>query len=365
MNNLKLLIFVTLIILVLGAMICACTKQEPIPSLPTPSTSTAQLPTPAISSPELKHAEIYPGVTPIDVLNGLNYVYLIKGGKIAIIDTGPMNSTGRFINPALKKLGINATDLDYILNTCIHWDHTGGDYALQAVSHAQIGIYAGVADYLENPELAFEEQVEQNVEAILGKEYIAERRAQYLNQAPPGVTVKLRLNEGDVIKLGQDLDLKVLYLPGHTLGDMGFYLEAEGLLFAGGSVCGVHGVLGELPVIDDIDAYEKTLERLKELPLKQLALTHPSESITMPSTNILRDEDINRYLNELLDTIPIMRQAATKIAPTFSETPFWECYDEFVSSLPDEWGLKPSSEMAQVPFYGGVTFLNLMKKVTN
>jgi glyoxylase-like metal-dependent hydrolase (beta-lactamase superfamily II) len=364
MNKLKSLIFLTVIVLILGATICACTREEPMPSLSTPSTATAQVPAVTTSIQEPDQAEIYPEVTPIDVLNGLNYVYLIEGEKIAIIDTGPMNS-GRFIYPALKKLGINTTDLDYILNTCIHWDHTGGDYALQAVSHAQVGIYSGVADYLENPELAFEEQVKQNVEAILGKENIPEQRAQYLNQAPPGVTVNLRLNEGDIITIRDDLNLKVLYLPGHTLGDIGFYLEDEGILFAGGSIRGVHGVLGTLPVIDDIDAYEKTLERLTQLPLKQLFLTHPSESVTMPSTNILRDEDINRYLNELLDTIPIMRQAAKKIAPTFSEKPFWVCYDEFVNSLPDEWGLKPSSEMAQVPFYSGVTFLNLMKKVIN
>jgi len=364
MKNLQPVLFVLVgVILVFSLVMGGCTGQEPTPALPAPSGTTTQALTTTQGGSSM---EIHPRVTQIDVFNGWASAYLIRGEKIAIIDTGPAQPVEAYITPALDELGITPADIDFILDTCIHGDHVGGNTALQSASNAQIFIYADDADHLENPELYIDSHLIPNVEELLGKEQVEAQRARYLKSAPHDVTVSRRLNDGDIIELGEGVNLKVLHFPGHTLGQVGYYWEGEGILFAGSSVVGIHGVMGALPVIDDLDAYEKSLERMLELPLKVVAKFHPSESITIPSTFILRDGEIRQYLEEILESIPIMREAAESIAPSYPEKPFWELYDDFVNQLPyEEWKLKPASELPGTPFHGGVTLLNLIKKISN
>lgn len=307
--------------------------------------------------------EIHPGVTQIDVFHGFNSVYLIRGEKTAIIDTGPAQPLEAYIAPALEKLGKTPADIDLILNTHIHFDHTGGNSALRNASGAQVLIHTDEADYLENPELYIDQYIVPAVEVLLGKENVAAEKERFLKQAVSPITVDRRLKDNDVIQLGAGLDLKVLHFPGHSPGCSGFYLEKEGILFAGDSVEGVHGPLGALPVIDDLTAYEKSLERLLKLPLKVMVKVHPSRSITIPYSFVLRDGEIKQYLEELLESTRALREAAASVAPSFPEKPFWELYDEVVSKFPSDWGMKPTSELPHLPFHGGTTLLNIIKQM--
>ena len=340
-----------------------CAGQEPTPVLTTTSETTTQTLTTTQGGDSM---EIHPRVTQIDVFNGWASAYLIRGEKIAIVNTGPAQPVEDYISPALEELGLTPADIDIILDTCIHGDHIGGNMALQSASNAPIYIYADDADHLENPELYIDTYIIPNVEELLGKEQVETQRAQFLASTPHDVTVGRRLHDGDIIELGEGVNLKVLHLPGHTPWDVGYYWEEEGILFAGSSVVGIHGVMGALPVIDDLDAYEKSLERMLELPLKVVAKFHPSESITIPSAFILRNGEIRQYLEEILESIPIMREAAESIASSYPEKPFWELYDDFINLLPyEEWKLRPASVLPRTPFHGGVTLLNLIKIITN
>lgn len=79
------------------------------------------------------------------------------------------------------------------------------------------------------------------------------------------VTPTLVLDEGDVIDLG-DRAFEVLHLPGHSPGSIGLWEEATGILFSGDA-------LYDGPLLDnipgaDIDAYVRTMERLRELPVE-------------------------------------------------------------------------------------------------
>jgi glyoxylase-like metal-dependent hydrolase (beta-lactamase superfamily II) len=327
--------------------------------------------------------EIHPRVSAIDVsgLGGI-WTYLVRGQKTAIIDTGPKmplpfvtNQTKSPVNdvapvlqllpPVLEKYDMTLADIDLILNTHIHFDHTAGNAAIKTASKGQILIHSDEAEYFEKTELLFERELVPIIEIILGKEYIAEEMNRFMNEFTgpgPYAAVDRRLKDNDMIELGEGYDLKVIHLPGHTQGSVGFYWEDEGILFAGDALEGVCGHDGGLPIIEDLLAYEKSLQRVQQLPLEVLVHSHPFRGLTIPPSTVMRDGKIKQYLEECLEFTQMLQEAAKSVAPHFSEKPFLKLYDEVALSLPKNVGFKPSSEMSG-QFFSAKTLLNCIRQL--
>ncbi|MBW1862273.1 MAG: MBL fold metallo-hydrolase [Deltaproteobacteria bacterium] len=327
--------------------------------------------------------EIHPRVSAVDVsgLGGI-WLYLVRGKRTAIIDTGPkmplpfaMNQIKgldndvppvlHFVPPALEKLGMTLADIDLILNTHIHFDHTAGNAAIKSASNAQILIHASEAKYFEKPELLFERELAPIVEVLLGKEHLDEEMERYMNEFTgpgPYAAVDRRLKDNDIIELGEGCNLKVVHLPGHTQGSVGFYWEEEGILFAGDAMQGVCLHSGGLAIIDDLAAYERSLTRVQQLPLKILVHAHPFQSFTIPRTTVMRDMEIKQYLEECREFMEMLLEAVKSIAPDFTKRPFIEVYDEVVGMLPKKAGLKTTSEM-QGHFFSAKTLLNCITQM--
>jgi glyoxylase-like metal-dependent hydrolase (beta-lactamase superfamily II) len=71
--------------------------------------------------------------------------------------------------------------------------------------------------------------------------------------------------EGDIVDIG-DRHFEVLHLPGHSPGSIGLWEAATGTLFSGDAIY-------DGPLLDQVDgadipAYIRTMERLRELPVK-------------------------------------------------------------------------------------------------
>src|ERR1051325_9642328 len=73
--------------------------------------------------------------------NGLVNVYLVRGEKIGLIDTGVAGSPERWIAPALTQIGLGLEDIDFILNPHGHSDHIGGNAEVKDVSGAEIHLH--------------------------------------------------------------------------------------------------------------------------------------------------------------------------------------------------------------------------------
>ncbi len=117
-----------------------------------------------------------------------NYIYILHGGgQTAVIDP----SLAAPVQDILIKEG---WQLDYILNTHHHWDHTDGNIELKTATGAKIIGYKG-----------------------------DEKRI-------PGIDIKLE--DGDVFPLC-GTDAKVMFIPGHTLGHIAYYLKGVNSLFCG------------------------------------------------------------------------------------------------------------------------------------
>jgi len=325
--------------------------------------------------------DIHPKVTAVDVSGmGGVWVFLIRGEKTALIDTGPKKpfpfAMDKFpdrdtppvlqvLPLALEKLGMSLADIDVILNTHIHFDHTAGNAAIKNASKAKIYIHATEAGYFEKPELLFEHEIMSVIELILGKEHLDEEKKNYLEEETgpgPYVATDGTLQDGDIIELGGGCNLKVVHLPGHTQGSVGFLWEDEGIMLAGDAMQSVCGHGGGLPILDDPAAFVSSLERVKTLPVKTLVHSHPFRGLTTPQKAILQGAEINQYLNECCEFMKMLKSAAKSVAPDFFRRPFLELYDEVIEELPDRVGFRKWNEMPK-QFFSPATLLNCIRQL--
>jgi hydroxyacylglutathione hydrolase len=119
-----------------------------------------------------------------------NYSFVVQDtvtNTIAVVDPSEFEPINNFIEKKLKKI-------DYIFNTHHHFDHTGGNLALQ--KKYKVKIVGSKKD---------------------------EKRI-------PGINIKLSHNEN--FKLGS-VDFKIFIIPGHTSGHICFYAKNEKIIFTG------------------------------------------------------------------------------------------------------------------------------------
>ncbi len=92
--------------------------------------------------------------------------------------------------------------------------------------------------------------------------------AGYTVPAAPATRV---LDEGDVIDTG-DRAFEVIHLPGHSPGSIGLWEEATGILFSGDALYD-GPLLDEIPGAD-LDAYVRTMARLRDMPVEMVHAGH-------------------------------------------------------------------------------------------
>jgi glyoxylase-like metal-dependent hydrolase (beta-lactamase superfamily II) len=330
--------------------------------------------------------DIHPRIRGIDVSgDGLIWVFLVTGKRIALVDTGPKeplpstpveHSPQRDVPPvvqvlpaAMEDAGLTLADIDHILNTHIHFDHNAGNAAIKTASGAAISIHAAEADYFEDPGLLFEHEQAPVIELILGKDHVAEVKRRYLEEFTgpgPYVAVDSTFVDGDTVDLGEGCELTVVHLPGHSAGSVGFYWEKEGILLAGDSLQGVvEGVSGSFPILDDPAAFRRSLDRIQRMPLKKLVHAHPSIGMTVPRRLVLDGDDIHRYLQECQQFMERFQEAVQAVAGDLRTRPFAELYDAVVDRLPSGIGLRKWKDLPKDFFFSPATVLFAIEQARN
>jgi glyoxylase-like metal-dependent hydrolase (beta-lactamase superfamily II) len=170
------------------------------------------------------------------------HVYaLLHEGKVALFDTG-MNipETYKVLDEALATLGKTTKDIDHIFLTHFHADHCGIAGAIQKLSGAAVRLSATDEMRLQHnnrlDELAerarnffLPQGLPQKAMDTLVKLMAVFRKATLPFQ------VGCHLEPREKITLG-DRTIEVIAAPGHTAGQMCFYLPAEGIFLAGDHV---------------------------------------------------------------------------------------------------------------------------------
>ncbi|MGE0117786.1 MAG: MBL fold metallo-hydrolase [Dongiaceae bacterium] len=143
-----------------------------------------------------------------------------------------------------------------------HFDHIGShhEFAERAVHRAEAEIMAAPARDRTLADRYVRDAVEAELFTMLPP--APYRSDDYIVAPAPATRI---LEDGDVIDLG-DRHFRVLHLPGHSPGGLALWEAATGILFSGDTV--YDGPLIDDAYHSDIDDYVRSMERLRELPVR-------------------------------------------------------------------------------------------------
>jgi glyoxylase-like metal-dependent hydrolase (beta-lactamase superfamily II) len=176
----------------------------------------------------MKVFKLEPGISLIDLdppipgFGGIFGTYVIQSDKIALLDVGPTCSLPNFF-AGLNQLKINPEDVDYILCSHIHLDHSGGiGGAMQRMPKAVGIVHEKGRGHLINPARLWTGSLQ-----VLGDLAI--------DYGEPATVSENRLvsaYDGMIIDLGR-IQLKVVLTPGHASHHISFFESLTGRLFVG------------------------------------------------------------------------------------------------------------------------------------
>ena len=285
--------------------------------------------------------------------------YLIRGEAVTLIDTGPPQASGDAMTSALDRFGLTPADVGLVLNTHGHADHIGGNGVLQAAGRARVLIHREDAFYLDDRQRAFDEFYGVAAKALGDDHLLREEREAFLRHEEPSLRADRLLEGGEVIRAGDNVELRVVPLPGHTGGSIGFYWEKEALLIGGDAIQGLAGPTGSLPLISDLTAYLKSIDRLREISPQTLVFTHAYRGVHLPPSTVRRGREVERYLSDSRELAMRLMEVLKQQAGSDVERPFVEICDRVISGLPAEMGFLPVGRQVTPNFSLSTVFWGL------
>jgi glyoxylase-like metal-dependent hydrolase (beta-lactamase superfamily II) len=174
--------------------------------------------------------KLEPGITLVDLAPPIGDFgemmgsYIIQSEKTAIIDVGPATSIGNLMK-ALAELRIRPEDIDYVLTSHIHLDHSGGLGQAMKLMPKAIGIVHEKGLY----HLAHPDKLWQASLKTLGQ--VAQ---DYGAPEPVPEERLVAAYDGKVIDLG-GIQFETLITPGHAPHHISFIDRKRGKLFPGES----------------------------------------------------------------------------------------------------------------------------------
>jgi glyoxylase-like metal-dependent hydrolase (beta-lactamase superfamily II) len=282
--------------------------------------------------------------------------YLVKGKTNALVDSGPPLPSPDAMTRALGEFGLTPADIDLVLHTHGHIDHVGGDEPLRAAGKAKLLIHRDDALFLEDHSRCFD------LFYAMGRDEsrLEEEKSQFLTQVAPELPVDRYLQDGEVLDLGDGVALRVVHLPGHTPGSVGFYWEETGVMLAGDSIPGLNNPGGSLPIINDFVAYEKSIERAMSMNLRTLVFCHPYRGLNLLPSRIRKDHEIKEYLSDSRDLVRRLGDAFRKAGDQTGKSPA-EIADAIITQLPAKMEFKRIAEIPMPHFSLGTVFWGLAR----
>ncbi len=198
-------------------------------------------------------------------------IWLIEGReRDLLVDAG--NGIGRLL-PAVNALRKRADRPLLAVATHTHSDHMGGmyEFAERFVHPLEAEALACASDAACLLPRDFPAELKREIEAEgLVLPVVLVTAAPHVGFDPAAFAVTPAtptglLDEGDVVDLG-DRVFTVLHLPGHSPGSIGLWEADSGILFSGDAVYRDGPLLDALPG-SDVDAYVRTMHRLRDLPV--------------------------------------------------------------------------------------------------
>lgn len=219
--------------------------------------------------------EIVPQVyqLPIRMIN----VFLLVEDKITLVDTGYWGSTPRIVN-LVQRLGRTAADIDLIVVTHHHYDHTGSLAELKALTGAKVAAHEDDALFIRGEHFAPSQPSPKGLIPRLG--------AMIRSIGHPKATeVDIPLVDGqELAPLG---GIRVIHTPGHTLGSICLHSPQRRLLIVGDAL-NHRRRLSLPPRLYSVDMAQarQSVRRLAELDFDTLCFGHGQAIIEGAATKV-------------------------------------------------------------------------------
>ena len=188
-------------------------------------------------------------------------VTLLTGDKNYLVDAaGNSEEVDTVVLPALKKCGLDFSDITCLVCTHTHADHIGGIPRMREMGLAKVAAYTLSVPKIEEPL----------------KYNIAIRKVFPLNSPPPssGLSpdrVDMPLSDGDVI----DGRIELIASPGHDDDAVCIFDRATKTLVCGDSVQHNGTLVQGCALYMYLDAYRKSMKKLLSVEADTVLLGHP------------------------------------------------------------------------------------------
>jgi len=201
-------------------------------------------------------------------IEGFIATYVLKGSKVAIIETGPTSSVKNLL-AGLREMRIRTKEVDYIAVSHVHTDHAGGaGTLLRHLPNARLLVHIKGAPHMVRPEKLWRQ----------AKQVLGEIAEMYGYIEPVSEERIIAATDGTVIDLGEGIELKVLETPGHASHHLSFYESLGGGIFPG-DAAGIYinkfnVVIPTTPAPFHLEMALTSLDKLIKMAPKRLYYTH-------------------------------------------------------------------------------------------
>jgi glyoxylase-like metal-dependent hydrolase (beta-lactamase superfamily II) len=203
----------------------------------------------------------------IPIKTGFSHSFLIKGNNGAIlVDTGVKNNINKFVQ-IFNAHHIKPNEINLIVLTHTHYDHTGNLAELKEWCGAKILVHKNEAENLKN---GFTPIPSGTIPAT--KIIVALGRSLKPKYASPPAIVPDLINENEFDLNKYGINGKVIFTPGHTEGSQSVLIDKN--LLAGDTFFNIRNKVSFPPFANNILQLLKTWETILKWEIKRIYPAH-------------------------------------------------------------------------------------------